>query len=202
MSNPKQSWRVVHALETSIADGKSGLSAIPKLIVRIIDDEMWREFWCEPTLSMVEHDCFERFVTVDLPEGLGMELRTLKNLCRDDTSALEAIDRATKRPHGGNHSKTDNIQDAPAPSGTSRDAALRRLRKDRPDLLQQVVDGVMSANAAMVKAGFRKKLNPDEKAVKAIAKAENLIIVGKALVDRMDTYQRQALVEMISELDR
>lgn len=42
------------------------------------------------------------------------------------------------------------------PAGTSADAALRRLRKDRPDLHARVLDGELSAHAAMIEAGFRK----------------------------------------------
>lgn len=43
-----------------------------------------------------------------------------------------------------------NIQDSfKAPTGTSRQAGLRRLRKDRPDLLQQVLDKGLTVNEAM-----------------------------------------------------
>ena len=50
------------------------------------------------------------------------------------------MDRETQRQHGGRRSdaKIDNIQLDPPPTGTSRDASIRRLRKDRPDLHQQV----------------------------------------------------------------
>jgi hypothetical protein len=40
--------------------------------------------------------------------------------------------------------------------GNSRTYALRRLAKDRPDLHAQCLAGEMTANAAMVQAGFRK----------------------------------------------
>ncbi len=43
------------------------------------------------------------------------------------------------------------------PSGNRESAALRRLRKHRPDLHAQVLDGEVSAHAAAVKAGFRPK---------------------------------------------
>lgn len=44
-----------------------------------------------------------------------------------------------------------------APTGTSTAAALRRLRKHRPDLHAAVLAGRMTAHAAMVAAGFRPK---------------------------------------------
>lgn len=39
--------------------------------------------------------------------------------------------------------------------GTSREYALRRLRKDAPKLHARVLSGQMSPHAAMVQAGFR-----------------------------------------------
>jgi len=44
-----------------------------------------------------------------------------------------------------------------APVGNTRAAALRRLRKDRPDLHKRVLDGELSPHAAMVEAGFRRR---------------------------------------------
>jgi hypothetical protein len=41
--------------------------------------------------------------------------------------------------------------------GTSRAYVLARLKGDRPDLAQRVIDGELSANAAAIEAGIRKK---------------------------------------------
>jgi hypothetical protein len=41
--------------------------------------------------------------------------------------------------------------------GTDPAYILARLKRDRPDLAEQVVSGKLSANAAAIKAGFRKK---------------------------------------------
>jgi hypothetical protein len=42
------------------------------------------------------------------------------------------------------------------PSGNSRAAFLRRLRKDRPDIHARVLAGEISAHAGMIEAGFRR----------------------------------------------
>jgi len=52
--------------------------------------------------------------------------------------------------------KLDNVK-VEAPTGNSESAALRRLRKDRPDLHAQVLAEQLSAHAAAVQAGFRPK---------------------------------------------
>ncbi len=73
---------------------------------------------------------------------------------------LDLIDQARQRKHGGDHmSKFDNVQLAieQAPTGNRTDAALRRLRKDRPDLPQRVINKELSAHAAMIEAGYYKQ---------------------------------------------
>jgi hypothetical protein len=44
------------------------------------------------------------------------------------------------------------------PSGTSRAATLSRLKKDAPELFDRVLNKELSANAAALEAGFRKKV--------------------------------------------
>lgn len=194
---PKAAWGVNHALQMSLVDGKSGLDAVPKLLTRIIRDELWRSFYCEPVLAEVEHDSFEHYVTDCLPTGLGTTIQMLKNMCRDDTEALDAIDRAIQRkPSGGKnqHNKDgcllDNIKEATAPTGTSRDAALRRLRKDRADLHEKVLRGEISAHAAMLDAGFRKKPSQAEICVKAFRKAENRLEALQLITSELEPHER------------
>jgi hypothetical protein len=43
------------------------------------------------------------------------------------------------------------------PSGNSRAAFLRRLRKDRPDIHARGLAGELSPHAGMIEAGFRKQ---------------------------------------------
>jgi len=83
-------------------------------------------------------------------DGLGTDLPTIKRLCRDDMEAVDLVDRVTARPHGGDHSKFDNSKLArTAATGTTRDYALRRLRKDRPDLHERVIAGELTPHAAV-----------------------------------------------------
>jgi hypothetical protein len=105
---------------------------------------------------------------------LGEDLCTLQNLCRDDAEALAEWEKVTQRQHGGDRKsdeiKIDNVQLDPAPTGNSRAAALPRLRKDREDLHKKVLAGEMTCSAAMIEAGFRKKLSPLEQAIQIIPK--------------------------------
>jgi hypothetical protein len=71
----------------------------------------------------------------------------------------DARDRANLRPAG----RPKNVENGKGainglrPTGTPRAAALRRLRKDRPDVDARVLAGELSAHAGMIEAGFRKK---------------------------------------------
>ena len=65
------------------------------------------------------------------------DVRTLRNLCRDDVEACDLIDEVSKGRQGERTDLVDiinEVEPSKKPDGTSRDAALRRLRKDRlPD---------------------------------------------------------------------
>jgi len=78
-------------------------------------------------------------------------------VCRDTPHALDAVDRALQdgqRP-GARADLVDNVNEVHRPDGNATSAALRRLRKDRPDLHALVLEEQLSAHAAMVQAGFR-----------------------------------------------
>ena len=152
----------IASLRHAFGEGKHGLSAVPGLIKKIMHDDMWREFYDEVLRDIVKHKKFESFVIEQPPRGLGTTVKQLRNLCVDDTEALDAIDKLTQHKAGGDHGnqytggKVDNIQDGKAPTGTSKARALRKLRKDAPAIHKKVLEGDISPHAGMIKAGFRK----------------------------------------------
>jgi hypothetical protein len=52
----------------------------------------------------------------------------------------------------------------------NRDYTVARLARDHPELVEEVMTGSLSPNAAGIKAGFRKKVSPFESACRQIAK--------------------------------
>jgi hypothetical protein len=69
-------------------------------------------------------------------------------------------DRQNRRPPGRPktvYNANANVHNSGRPSGNSAAAALRRLERQRPDLLDRVLAGELSAHAAMIEAGFRKR---------------------------------------------
>ena len=60
--------------------------------------------------------------------------------------------------HGGSRAR-DNEQGSTATSkNRGTEYIIGRLKRDRPDLAQRVVDGDLTANAAAIEAGFRRRL--------------------------------------------
>ena len=90
--------------------------------------------------------------------GLGATLDQLRGVCRNDPEALDAIDRATQNAPSIHVAAVDNVHGTEdRPSGNTSARALRRLRKDRPDLHGRVLAGDLTPHAAAIEAGFRPK---------------------------------------------
>ena len=72
--------------------------------------------------------------------------------------ALEGNSNAERS--GGGENAGNNItreSDTDFTRGTSRTYTIRRLKRDRPDLVERVAAGELSPNAAAIEAGFRKR---------------------------------------------
>ena len=143
--------------------GTEGLDRVPELIIRVIEQDLWRERVVHQTHEIVHFTRFEDFVGTPPLEGLGSSLATLERVCSANKAALDAIDRVTQQKRGGDRQSEKsivyNIHNAleERPAGTSQARALRRLRAQRPDLHEQVLADMLSPHAAMVQAGFRKR---------------------------------------------
>jgi hypothetical protein len=85
---------------------------------------------------------------------------------------VDKKDRANQRPGGRPKDQTVNTENDDVnslrPVGNSAATALRRLRKDRPDLHARALAGEISANAAMIEAGFRHPRKSRKSTLKSI----------------------------------
>jgi hypothetical protein len=70
----------------------------------------------------------------------------------------------------GTNQHSDNITTLKPKRGTSLAYTLDRLSRERPDLLAKVKSKKLSANAAAIAAGFRKKPDPYETVQKLLPK--------------------------------
>ena len=169
-----------------LRDEAHAFSAGPELLRRILEDGAWREFKTKRG-EVVRPATFAEFVTAKPLRGLGATLRLVQRVAAEDPVTLDLLDQAIQRPPSLH--AVDNIHGAERPSGTSESAALRRLRKDRPDLHAEVMTGALSAHAAMIKAGFRPKT--------ATIRLDNPRSVAKTLRKRLSTDQLAELKQLL-----
>lgn len=95
------------------------------------------------------------------------DAEVLRGRISEDVAATRARDRtiwevdradeiqAKKSRQGARNDLGNNVPKVGRPEGNSQAKALRRLRKDRPDLHQRVINEELSPHAAMREAGFR-----------------------------------------------
>ena len=165
MNTPKANAVLVEALSSSLRATENGLGTVPDLLRRVLEEGSWREF-VTPRGEIVRHEHFAEFVTTPPTHGLGATIDLLKRILGDDPGTLDLLDQALQGQHGGPRSKSDNVTLASDPNdrGNSESGALRRLRKEAEagnvqaaELRDEVLAGRLSANAAMIRAGFRAK---------------------------------------------
>ena len=148
----------LNSTTSQIPGFKKNLRIILMMLLNVPKEEYpWKEFtWTAPHTNIVKTEKFNTF-TKYLDKWSHFTVDEIKRLFSDDTQVLDLIDRACQRTAGGDTTQSivDNINNA-RPTGTSKDATLRRLRKDAPVLLERVIAGELSANAAAIQAGFRK----------------------------------------------
>ncbi len=155
---------VVDALRSALREGQAGLGDVPGLLKQVLRDGMWRKRVVVKMGSVQTFERFEDFVRTPPLEGLGASLPLVKRLAGDDRELLDLLDKATvgeQGAHEGNqyterNGNPDNVMvSTPPEQGNAEQYALRRLRKQRPELHQRVLAGELSPHRAMVEAGFR-----------------------------------------------
>lgn len=185
---------VVNSAAQMLSSGDVNLDTMPQLILRIIDEEMWRQRAIPQRRWELSREfaTFEEFVTADPLDGLHTTIPMLKDVCRRDVRAVDAIDSATQREGGRPPETCNNVPGfTTAPAGNSQAKALRRLRKDRPDLHARVLAGELSAHAAAIQAGFRPRTFS--------IRADSLESAERSIRSHMDPEQIRSLAELLTK---
>jgi hypothetical protein len=161
-----------HLQQNMMHGGERAFKAVPLFLKNVITEEQWKH--CSDREGN-PFTSFEAFVAAPLWEGLESSLDDLRVFCRKNDDVRQLIDAAVgvmPLPGGDRRSvnvQSDNITLKPQ-RGTNPTYALKRLKRDNPELADKVVRGELSAHAAAIAAGFRKKLTPFETIEKLIPK--------------------------------
>ena len=170
---PKQANDLVDSLWEAVNHGGRALSEVPSIVSNILVSGAWKRRAIR-TGEIITHNRFVDFITTKPLAGCGWKPDMVESLIRDNAETLVLWREAMKGKEGGDKKgKTTcyNITGDKSRTGTSRSYTLARLKHQKPELFQEVVDGKLSANAAAIAAGFRKKRSPLQNLRAAWAKA-------------------------------
>jgi hypothetical protein len=146
---------LVQALWTGWNNGGAALEQIPKTITAILDTEAWRDRVANG--KPMHNDSFREFIISPPLKGCGWEkqIDAIEKLL-----GLKAPDvlrrwREAMTPPVGVHHDGDNV--TIMARGNNLAYTLARLSRDHSKLYERVIAGELSANAAAIEAGFRKR---------------------------------------------
>jgi hypothetical protein len=142
-----------------IDGGQKAFDLVPTTLKNVINERQWAE---HKDKNGKPFQSFEAFVSHRLWQGLESSIDDLLAYCRKRPDVQQLIRGAVGAlaEHGVNQHSDGaggyNITSTPS-RGTNQTYTLKRLKRDHPELAARVVAGELSANAAAIKAGFRKK---------------------------------------------
>jgi hypothetical protein len=207
---------MVGMLQSALSQLDMGLGTLPDLLIAIDADHCWRAFKFPDSPTVHTHNAadFRVFIESERPAGCETPIGVLRRSV-EGTEAAEIFERLIRGNPGGPNNPdglggkshksivnrdditVDNLADElhaekprdyrrEAPTGTSVSYALRRLGKHRPDLLEKVRAGELSAHGAMVEAGF---------ICKAITIPADAVVAGRRLARH---FTREQFSELVS----
>jgi hypothetical protein len=172
-----ENGQLVNRMSYAVADGEKSIKHVPLLIKEVIETGAWQRRLVGKL--PVEHKTFRDFITTAPAQGMGWsteeDRKQVEALLRYSPDVLQQWVDALKGKHGGDRKseeapiKIDNVT-LDRKSGNSLGYTLDRLKREHSDLYAKVVAGDMTANAAAISAGFRKKLTSFEIILKQLPK--------------------------------
>lgn len=155
---------------SAIYHGCSKLDSIPALLRRIIENRAWE---CRQVKmrGVVQLANLRELITKEPMEGWGENPERIEGLIKHDPEVLVLWREAMKEKTGpklkGDDGLCNIVTETKGTTGNSRSYTVSRLQREAPELFTQVVAGTLSANAAAIQAGFRKKPTALEMLLKA-----------------------------------
>lgn len=152
----------VTMLQRYVEKGDEELDGVTDLLMKVLDSGAWARF-TTPVGFVAEHDSFRSFVTTPRWKGLGTNRDALTAWVSTTNPELaQRIAQAWKlevpaaNVNGAVGRGRVSSRATRANESDSADAVLSRLKRDDPDLAEEVINGRVTANAAALQKGWRK----------------------------------------------
>lgn len=152
---------VISHLSVEVEKGGNNSKSITTLMRQVLDDGHWHEYRSTATGVVRTHGSFREFIE----RGLGIKridllVSWIEPVDKDVAGRLRKAwkeDIAPSPKHGEiGRGRGIDMSNSPLSSDPrSADGILRRLKRDHPELAQEVIDGDTTATAAARKAGYQ-----------------------------------------------
>jgi hypothetical protein len=162
--NPEEVFEKSRALKLLSTSAIGYVDDVRLILKSVIDptgkQHPWKYFAYDRAGQWTE--CRYEEFTDYLKRWSRLNLQQLRDLFRSDAEITDLLDVACQKTGGARNDLVYNVHEVvdkqvERPAGNSKEAGLRRLRKERPDLHEKVLAGEISVNKASIEAGFRKK---------------------------------------------
>lgn len=175
-----------------------GLDSFPGSLKRIIEERAWeRREWVttdgRPKGRTIELKSLRELITEKPIKGWGEDPKKIEALIKDDPECL-ALYREAMKEQGKRTDLLTSESERSKVSGTENKAyTCERLKREAPELFEEVKAGRMSANAAAIQAGIRKKATPEDVCLKAFAKVEDRVALVRKQIELLTDEERLQL---------
>lgn len=167
--SPGDKQNIVQSLWFTWSSGGNALSELPKAVKRVIDTGAWKDR--EVDGRPFTNASFREFIVSRPLQGCGWgeEIDAIERVL--GLKAPEVLVMWREAMTGGQGTRNDLTEHRSIPTKSDRGLAytLSRLARTAPELYQRVLNGELSANAAAIAAGFRRKPTAYERVVRLIA---------------------------------
>jgi len=152
-----EAWTAVAAAMTTL---KGGADEQVLSISDVIEHEWWRRFTL-PNGAVVTHPSFASFVRTDQLEGLGIHdprawARSLSEFSHYKQAAgliVRALGDAISKANEVDENRMSNTHPQ---DRHDADSVIGRLKRDYPELADEVINGTVTPHAAAVRAGIHR----------------------------------------------
>ncbi|MEW2570168.1 hypothetical protein [Streptomyces sp. NPDC047070] len=207
----RERGQLVASLGSSLRSGATSLGTVPKLLEELLTSGGWMDFVTRLGDHITYDPCeFADFVETVPLQGLGADLTVVERLIGQRPDLLAILYELTPPRDPGRPKTLNDVQSFPVgtpsedqdhavpvprrrpPAGNNVENIMRKLARERPDLLEQVTAGRMKAYTAAVEAGWRKP-----QTTIPLADPEG---IARKLFDKLGADQAQQVCAVLAEL--
>jgi hypothetical protein len=195
-TDDKEKGRVIQQAAVAIHSADASLRNFPGLLKQIIWAKAW-ERW-EVKGRTFELSSLRELITEKPIRGWGEDPKKVEAVIKDDPECL-ALYREAMKCVNQYDLPSNNVTGQEAKTGNSKAYTCERLKRVAPELFEEVVAGRMSANAAAIQAGIRKKPTPEEQCVKAFRKSQSRLVPLKVIVLDLEPHELSVIADWVKE---